>query len=126
MKPLIHAKSSVRKYGGVVEDYLPIHNFIDHSKSALADMRHRLFLHNTLGIYICEMHFGVYRTNTDGKQFSVRDVAEDHVLEDLGFIPTLEKCVELVPLQGWHGGRKKIRKYTNEEILKKLEEYNAD
>jgi hypothetical protein len=126
MKPLIHAKSSVRKYGGVVEDYLPIHNFIDSSKMALPDMRHRIFLHNAFGIFLAEQQFGTYMYNADGKEFSVRDIAEDHVLEDLGFIPTLEKCVENLPLQGWHGGRKKVRKYDMNEVLKKLEEYNVD
>ena len=28
-KPLIHARNSVKRYGGSVDDYLEIHNFMD-------------------------------------------------------------------------------------------------
>lgn len=112
MKPLIHARGSVRRYGGAVEDYLPIHNFIDSSKQSLPDMRHRIFLHNSFGIYLAEQLFGVYIINSNGKEVSVRDIAEDHVIEDLGFIPTLEKCAESIPLENnWIGGRKKVTKH---------------
>ena len=31
--PLQHAKSSVRKWGGVVEDYLEIHEWFDETKA---------------------------------------------------------------------------------------------
>lgn len=110
MKPLIHAKISVKKYGGKVEDYLPIHDFIDSTKSALPDMRHRLFLHNSFGIFLAEKLFGVYLTNSEGNDVSVRDVAEDHIIQDVGFIPTLEKAVEGVPINGWVGGTRKIGK----------------
>ena len=34
-KPITHAESSARRYGGVAADYLPIHDFMDSSKSAL-------------------------------------------------------------------------------------------
>ena len=30
--PLIHSKSSVRLWGGTVDDYLPLHNKMDYSK----------------------------------------------------------------------------------------------
>lgn len=83
MKPAIHAKNSAKKYGGVLEDYMPIHDFIDSSKSAHASMRHRAILHSAFGIYIVERVFGHALTNSEGKIVQVRDVAEDHVLEDL-------------------------------------------
>lgn len=94
MKPLIHAKLSVKRYGGDVEDYLPIHNFMDSSKATLPDMRHRALLHNSFGIYIVEQMFGTYITNSEDKDISTRDICEDHCMEDLGFIPTVEKCLE--------------------------------
>lgn len=46
-----------------------------------------MILHNALGIFICEQVFGTYFTNSDGKIVQVRDVAEQHVLDDLGTIP---------------------------------------
>ena len=38
--PLLHSKSSVRKWGGKVEDYNHIHEWFDESKGWLATMMH--------------------------------------------------------------------------------------
>lgn len=59
MKPFVHAKLSVRKYGGKVKDYIDIHNFLDISKMSHPDMRHRAILHNSLGPFIAEKIFGI-------------------------------------------------------------------
>lgn len=50
MKPYLHAKNSVKSFGGKLEDYLPIHDFLDESKAHFPDMRHRAMLHNSFGI----------------------------------------------------------------------------
>ena len=106
MKPLIHAKNSVKRYGGVVEDYLPIHNWFDSTKAATASFYHRAILHNTFGIFLCEQLFGVYIVNSEGKNVSVRDVAEDHVKEDTrGKIPTIDDWLGELPAKGWMVGQ---------------------
>lgn len=110
MKPLIHAKVSVKQHGGKVEDYLPIHNFIDHSKASFADPRHRAMLHSAWGIYVVERVFGTYFKNSDGKDVSVRDIAEEHVFQDLGFIPTMEQWLQGMPVQSWMSGTVKRTK----------------
>lgn len=110
MKPLIHARLSVKKYGGHVDDYLPIHNFIDSSKASVADMRHRAMLHSSWGIYVAEKVFGDYITNSAGEMISVRDVAEEHVFQDLGFIPSMEKWLNAMTPQNWMDGSRKRRK----------------
>ena len=84
MKPLYHANASVKRHGGKVEDYLPIHNFFDSSKQCLADVRHRAILHSSFGIFLLERVFGEYITNSVGKRVCVRDLGEEHVIEDLG------------------------------------------
>jgi hypothetical protein len=117
LKPLIHAKISVKQHGGKVEDYLPIHEFFDHSKAALADVRHRAMLHSAWGIYVVERVFGSYFKNSDGKDVSVRDIAEEHVIQDLGFIPTMEQWIGEMPVQGWMSGTvKKTRVMTFDKI----------
>lgn len=113
MKPLIHAKISVKRWGGIPEDYLEIHNFIDQSKVAMPDMRHRAILHSSLGCYLAEQVFGVYIKNSDGKDVSVRDVAENHIIEDLGFIPTVERWLRNLPFEPWMGGKHKKTKIEN-------------
>lgn len=108
MKPYIHAKNSVKKYGGKAEDYLAIHEFFDSSKIAYAKIQHRAIIHNTFGIFIVEKIFGSIIKNSDGKVISVRDIAEDHVIDDLGFIPTVADWVDNIPMADWMiGGRRK-------------------
>lgn len=104
MKPYLHAKSSVNKWGGTTDDYLPIHDFLDCSKAAHADMRHRAVLHNSLGPYIAEQCFGHNITNSAGKEVSVRDICEQHIIEDLDRIPSLSQWLAGMPMYWWMGG----------------------
>lgn len=92
-KPVVHAESSARRYGGVAEDYLPIHDFMDSSKGAIGDNRHRALTHTTWFLSnVIERVFGHTITNSNGRKVSTRMIAEDHVLEDYGgrFIPTVQ------------------------------------
>lgn len=107
MKPYLHAKISVKKFGGKAEDYIDIHNFIDSSKACMPDIRHRAILHSAFGCYLVEQMYGVTRVNSDGKEYSPRDVAEAHIIEDLGFIPTVEKYLNNMTIQPWMSGTEK-------------------
>lgn len=115
MKPYIHAVNSVRKYGGKTEDYQAVHDFFDSSKAHVPDIRHRALLHSSFGIYMVEQVFGTTLTNSDGKVISIRDIGEDHVFEDMGFIPTVEKWIGNIPIGDWMWGAKrgKIVKHVN-------------
>lgn len=110
MKPYLHAKSSAKKHGGVPTDYIPIHDFMDSTKSAHASVKHRAVLHNAFGIFIAEKVFGHNILNSDGKLVSVRDIAEQHVIEDLGYIPSLDDWLKAMELQDWMGGPSKEKK----------------
>ena len=88
MKPYIHAQLSVIKYGGNLDEYLDIHNFLDSSKAHVADMRHRALLHNSMGIYIAEELFGVYRENAEGKVYQV-DKQRKVAVRDLDYLDQL-------------------------------------
>lgn len=102
-KPYLHAKSSAKKWGGIPEDYLPIHDKMDSTKSAEASVRHRAVFHSAFGIFIMEDIFGTNILNSDGKLVSVRDIAEQHVLEDLGWIPSLSDWMKDLPISSWMG-----------------------
>jgi hypothetical protein len=106
LKPYIHAKNSVKRYGGIIEDYMPIHNWFDSTKAAYANFGHRAVLHHAFGIFICEQVFGATIPNSEGKQISVRDIAEDHVKEDCGgIIPTIEDWMKSIEPQPWMLGK---------------------
>jgi hypothetical protein len=102
-KPYVHAVSSARKWGGEPEDYLPIHNLMDSSKSAIADSRHRALTHTSWFLWILEQIFGVTLTNSAGRTISVRDVGEQHILEDFGgrFIPSPQDYLENMEVKEW-------------------------
>lgn len=51
--PYHHALSSVKQWGGQVDDYLPIHNWFDESKAFIGDFRHRALRHHAEGIFLC-------------------------------------------------------------------------
>lgn len=99
--PHTHAKSSAKKFGGTPEDYIKIHSWFDSSKSTIATWQHRALLHNSFGCFLCEQLFGVTITNSDGKEVPVRAIAEQHVIEDLGFIPSVEKWLSNLHPEPW-------------------------
>lgn len=101
-----HALSTVRRWGGHPDDYLPIHQWIDASKVAMADHRHRALRHHSLGVFWCEQEFGVTIKNSDDKQVPVRTIAEEHIIEDLGFVPSVEKWLQNLPKEFWMTGKK--------------------
>mgnify|MGYP001282907616 FL=1 len=107
--PFHHAESSVRKHGGQMEDYLPIHQWFDESKRSFADNRHRALRHHAEGIFLCEQIFGVTITNSDGKEIPVRFVAEQHVQEDLGWIPSAADWLKEIKPKSWMGPRSKLK-----------------
>lgn len=128
-----HAVSSARRFGGEADEYLELHSFMDSTKAAWGDQRHRAVLHNSFGIYLTEEIFGlreevrllrallqrvprwlqallrvrvpestpVTLTLRSGKQVPIRIVAEQHVIEDCGFIPTLADYLGEMPRQKW-------------------------
>ena len=107
MKPYLHGKVSVKKWGGKEADYQKIHDWFDQTKAHFPDMRHRAILHSSFGIYLCEQMFGINITNSDGREVSVRDIAEQHVIDDMGRIPTMQDYLEGMPFYSWLGGKKK-------------------
>lgn len=125
MKPWIHAKNSAKKYGGKPEEYFEIHQFMDSSKAHIADVRHRALFHHSFGIFIAEKVFGTYITNSEKKIVQVRDIAEDHVIEDLGFIPTVADYINNMACQEWMGGpnkKAKKKKVSYEKIAEEISE----
>ena len=106
MHPYYHSLSSVKKWGGVVEDYLPIHNFFDSSKELIADFRHRALYHHAAGIFLVEKIFGTTITITGGKVIPTRFIGEQHVKEDLGRIPSVSDWFRCIRPERWMGGQR--------------------
>ncbi len=120
-KPHQHAKSSAKKFGGKMHDYLEIHVLLDSSKIAFADNRHRALTHNNWFVnHILPKIFGDTITNSDGKLISVIDIAEQHILEDFNyhFIPTAQDYLTQMTKTSWlHGQGLPQSVFTKEEKL---------
>lgn len=141
--PYHHALSSVKKWGGMVEDYIELHTWFDQSKEHLAAPQHRALRHHTQGIFESEHYFGrtiplstcakcgirkdehvtpwrgspvpVECTEFKAKQIPTRWIGEQHVIEDLGFIPTVADWFEHIEMQPWMAMR--ARKLSKELSL---------
>lgn len=93
--PIQHSKSSVKTWGGSIEDYLPIHNWLDETKGWYGHSLHRLFRHHSEGIFELEKVFGPTIINSEGKTVYTRYVGEQHVREDCnGYIPTAKEWID--------------------------------
>lgn len=139
--PHLHAISSAKKFGGKMEDYMAIHEKMDCSKGYMPDNRHRALTHTMFWILeVMVPIFGSVMTNSDGKIVSVKDICEQHVLEDYRhkFIPTPQDFLQHMDMKDWmQNGRGDIpasaeRLYKPkekkvdelEELKKKVDELN--
>lgn len=100
----IHSKNSVRRYGGTIDNYIEIHKKMDCSKKVVASNQHRALTHHMFWILeVMIPIFGYTITNSDGKEVCVKDICEEHILEDFGmkFIPTPQDYIEGMEMQDW-------------------------
>lgn len=102
--PLIHSKSSVKRWGGKVEDYIAIHELLDSPKATMNNNTSRMLTHNIWFCYhIIPKIFGYNITNSDGKSVDTVDIAMLHVAEDfrMKFIPTVQDYLRHMEVQAW-------------------------
>jgi len=57
---------------------------------------------------MCQKIFGTSIVNSDGKEVPVRFIGEQHVLEDLGRIPTASDWLRELPIKPWMGPKSKL------------------
>jgi len=122
--PLIHSKSSVKRWGGKVEDYLPIHELNDSPKMTMNNNSARLMTHNTWFAYhIIPKIFGYNITNSDGKSVDCVDIAMLHIAEDfrMKFVPTPQDYLKHLEVQPWmNNGVKDLDNEQGKEEMKNL------
>lgn len=120
--PWYHAQSSARKFGGQPESYLPLHEWFDATKAGFCDQRHRAVRHHSEGIFWAVEVFGPLLTVQLGdgrtKQVPTRLVGEQHVEEDLGWVPALKDWLENLQPTDWmrRGARRLSREFESEKV----------
>lgn len=96
-----HALSSVKRFGGSVEDYMAIHEWFDSTKGHHPDFRHRALRHHSEGIVLMEQVFGHSLINGIGQRIPTKWIGEQHVLEDMGRIPTASDWLRCITAEPW-------------------------
>jgi hypothetical protein len=96
MTPWKHAESTARKWGGSPSDYVAIHDWFDETKQFTGDWTHRALRHHSAGIQWAIDKFGHVVVNSKGHSIPVKMIAEQHVEEDCGFVPTPKDYLKLL------------------------------
>lgn len=121
---MIHAKSSVKRWGGKVEDYIQLHEILDSPKATMNNNTSRMLTHNTWFVYhIIPKIFGYNITNSDGKSVDTVDIAMLHVAEDfrMKFVPTVQDYLKHMEVQPWMcNGVKELDNQEGKQILNDL------
>lgn len=125
MDAYLHARSSVKAWGGSWEDYHQIHLWIDGSKTITADPRHRALRHHAEGISLCVQIFGPIIKNSDGRTVMTRHIAERHVQEDLGRIPSWSDWCLNIAFQPWMMGPRRSKRHPITTLKNKPEDKSS-
>lgn len=121
--PLHHSKSSVKRWGGQVSDYLPLHELLDSPKVTMNNNTSRMLTHNIWFCYhIIPKIFGYNIVNSDGKSVDTVDIAMLHVSEDFRgkFIPTAQDYLQHLEVQAWMNNG--VKENTSEESKQAVKE----
>ncbi len=121
--PMNHSKSSVKRWGGKVEDYLAIHELIDSPKATMNNNSSRALTHNTWFAYtIIPKIFGYNITNSDGRSVDTVDIAMLHIAEDfrMKFVPTPQDYLKHMEVQPWFCNG--VKEVDNPEAIKIADE----
>lgn len=100
---------------------MDLHQWFDATKSGFCDQRHRAVRHHSEGIFWAEEVFGpVITVEEEGggtKEVPTRLVGEQHVMEDLGWVPSLKDWLENLQTVGWmrRGTQKLSKEFGDQE-----------
>ena len=98
----------MKKFKGETQEdfqqFLVLHKKMDCTKGVVADNRHRCISHTMFWINeVMIPIYGDYITLSSGRNVSVKDVCEQHILEDfrMKFIPTPQDFIQEMTYQKW-------------------------
>jgi hypothetical protein len=115
MKPLQHAQITAHRYGGMWQDWIAFHDWIDRSKMLFPSMQHRMFLHSDFGLWLAVRIFGEFIQSEDGMKISIKNLFRDHQIEDLGRIVTLSEWLRETDASYW---TRRLRPPPHLELIK--------
>lgn len=122
--PRVHSLSSMKRWKGSIEDYLPIHELLDSPKTCMNNNTGRMMTHNTWFAYtIIPKIFGYNIINSDGKSVDTVDIAMLHIAEDYRMtgVPTPQDFLKHMEVQAWmNNGVKPVPSQESKEAVTDL------
>jgi hypothetical protein len=103
-----HSVSSANAHGGAPEDYHDLHRWMDRGRIGTDRLLHRMLAHHTQGIADAIDLFGDTITNSRGVKVPTALLAHQHIIEDLGFVPTLDDYMDLLRCPRWASRRARL------------------
>ena len=104
-----------RDFGGTTEDYWPLNELMDSTKSHYPFWMHRAITHNSWFIIIAEKIFGPIIKNSDNIDIPTRILVMEHIKQDCdGKVPTIQEWLEAI-------SQKKQERWMNGPLKKDLE-----
>ena len=97
---LHHSMSSAKKFGGTADLYRHVHEWFDEPKGWMPDFRSRAIRHHAEGIAQAVKLFDDIELPS-GTLVPVRFISEQHVIEDLGHIPTAADWLRQIEAEPW-------------------------
>jgi hypothetical protein len=98
----------MKKFKGETDEdfqqFLVLHKKMDCTKAVVPDNRHRCISHTMFWINeVMIPIYGDYITLSTGKKASVKDICEQHILEDyrMKFIPTPQDFIQEMEYKQW-------------------------
>lgn len=99
--PYYHALTSADTFGGKAHDYLAAHTWLEATREALADDRHRALRYHAHGVFEGERQIGTTILNSDQVHVPVRAILEAQIVAEFGFVPTVSDWLEHIQPQPW-------------------------
>lgn len=96
MNATIHSELSVKRHGGVIEDYYHLHDFIDSSKEVEATNRHRFLTHTMF--FVKEVMIPIFGTTIYLNGIKPSDSPIVDFVDDMGNFPTNTKTRSARPV----------------------------
>lgn len=96
--PLARARTSVKVFGGTIEDTLELHQWLD--KRCLEDEGYGFWRHHAWGLFEAEAHFGV-TVRVGGRPLGVRTVLERHLRDEFRRLPSAQDWLSHLKIESW-------------------------
>lgn len=102
------AKAVLERYGGVIEDYEPVIEWLSYPAKWVDHKKAGIFSHHSFGCFAAERNFGAEVLLNNGRRVPTRYICETWINGVYGYVPSLSRWCESLRLCSWMNWMYKI------------------